>query len=209
MVAHGRITKCCKARWGAWSGGKATRRAEFILSCNHVLANEDAASEDDPILEPSPGDGGNGSDPIAFLQAWIELNASGNLVDCAIARPTQPGVFDPKLRGLGRPASEIMAPAREQTVKKSGRNPPHVTLGVVTDVTADIMVPYKRGALGFVQQIAIKGVGGTFAEPGDSGSLVVDAQSLRPVGLLFAGSSTVSFANPITRVFTYLKIAMT
>lgn len=58
-----------------------------ILSCNHVLANENAASIGDPILQPGSFDGGiNPDDLIANLKRFQMINATGNTVDCAIAQ---------------------------------------------------------------------------------------------------------------------------
>ena len=48
------------------------------------------------------------------------------------------------------------------------------------------------------QQLAVSGVGGQFSSGGDSGSLVVDAVTRHPVGLLFAGGGLgTTFVNPI------------
>jgi hypothetical protein len=44
----------------------------------------------------------------------------------------------------------------------------------------------------------------TFSAPGDSGSLIVDAQTAKPVGLLYAGSDTDTVANPISTVLAAL-----
>jgi hypothetical protein len=63
----------------------------------------------------------------------------------------------------------------------------------------------------FVRQLVIVGIGGPFSGPGDSGSLVVESATKRPVGLLFAGGTgndgkDYTFANPIVNVANQLKI---
>jgi hypothetical protein len=59
----------------------------FILSNNHVLANSNAASSGDAILEPGPLDGGSPTDPIAELTDFEPIDFSGpNSMDAAIAR---------------------------------------------------------------------------------------------------------------------------
>jgi hypothetical protein len=155
--------------------------ANYILSCYHVLADEDDPVSGDDVFEPALADGG--FDAIGKLQRRMNLNPSGNVVDCALARINNPGDFLPELRNLGRPNPAPLEAAVHQTVKKSGRNFPFVTLGVITDVSADVMVDYRRGPVGFVQQIAIRGVGGLFAEKGDSGLVLAHLRrrnSVRP-----------------------------
>jgi hypothetical protein len=49
---------------------------------------------------------------------------------------------------------------------------------------------------------------GDFSVGGDSGSLIVAGESKTPVGLLFAGSSAYTLANPIDDVLDSLCVAM-
>lgn len=57
-----------------------------ILSNNHVLANQNAASPGDPILQPGPADGGTSpADDIATLTRFVPIGEDGNTVDGAIA----------------------------------------------------------------------------------------------------------------------------
>ena len=50
---------------------------------------------------------------------------------------------------------------------------------------------------------------GEFSSSGDSGSLIVDLSAPpHPVGLLFAGSDTITIANPIDRVLSSLNISI-
>jgi len=60
----------------------------------------------------------------------------------------------------------------------------------------------------FTEQILIVGTGGSFSQPGDSGSLIVDRKSKRPVGLLFAGSSSHTIANHIEDVVQALGVTI-
>jgi hypothetical protein len=89
-------------------------------------------------------------------------------------------------------------------VQKSGRTTGHTT-GAVAATNATIFVRYDatcgggRGFARFANQIRV--TPGTFSGAGDSGSLVVDTSTPpRAVGLLFAGSSSSTFANPIDGV---------
>ncbi len=54
----------------------------------------------------------------------------------------------------------------------------------------------------YANQIDI--VSSTFSAAGDSGSLIVDAQTAQPVGLLYAGSPSDTVANPIQDVLAAL-----
>ena len=54
---------------------------------------------------------------------------------------------------------------------------------------------------------------GTFSAGGDSGSLIVvnsvgSGSDRRPVGLLFAGSSSYTIANPIDAVLTEFRVTI-
>jgi len=62
-----------------------------ILSNNHVLADVNEGAPGDPILQPGPADGGTVTgDTIARLNRFVRLNATGNIVDAAIARVINP-----------------------------------------------------------------------------------------------------------------------
>ena len=65
----------------------------------------------------------------------------------------------------------------------------------------------KKTTVSFTNQIVI--TPGTFSAGGDSGSLIVtNNASHNPVGLLFAGSSSATIANPIGQVLTRLGAAL-
>src|SRR6266498_3403770 len=72
-IGHYRIT--------AGTLGVVARRADarMILSNNHVLAKENAASIGDPILQPGPYDGGTDRDRIATLDAFVPIVFDGFL----------------------------------------------------------------------------------------------------------------------------------
>jgi hypothetical protein len=95
-------------------------------------------------------------------------------------------------------------------VAKSGSRT-GLTCSTIIAINANVQVQYSTTCGGgttftvtFVNdQIVING--GTFSAAGDSGSLVVDSQTAQPVGLLYAGSSTNTVANPINDVLNALK----
>ena len=92
------------------------------------------------------------------------------------------------------------------SVAKSGRTTGFTT-GSITSINTSVSVQYtascggggKKTTVTFTNQIVI--TPGTFSAGGDSGSLIVtNNASHNPVGLLFAGSSSATIANPIGQV---------
>jgi len=175
----------------------------LILSNNHVLANSNNASIGDPILQPGRYDGGiSPQDDIAKLKRFVPLVSEYNLVDAAVAKP-----LDQRLAIAGAPWIEIptgTANARlGRTVRKTGRTTQYTT-GRVIAISATVQVGYGPGVVYvFKNQIMTTGM----SAGGDSGSLLVD-QNARAVGLLFAGSPTVTIHNNISNVLMALGIEM-
>jgi len=59
----------------------------LILSNNHVLANENDAAPEDPVLQPGPADGGREeSDTIALVERFVPLSYSREPATCGVAR---------------------------------------------------------------------------------------------------------------------------
>jgi len=189
----------------------------LVLSCNHVLADENRAKVGDPILQPGPYDGGTkGKETIGTLAGFVKLKRLGtSFVDCAVAAVKKTIDCDTstltdlgKLAGLGDVVIDV-----GDAVSKVGRTT-GLTHGRVTAFELDnVLVEFGLGVLRFDNQIEIEGAAaGPFSEGGDSGSLIVDDQ-LRGVGLLFAGSDSggsngqgLTFANPLHRVLDDLKV---
>jgi hypothetical protein len=178
----------------------------YILSNNHVLANSNAASLGDAILQPGPYDGGTDpADRIAALSRFIPINftpGSTNLVDCAIGE----GQFhhlDREIywsccvRGWRRKTGVTVG----TIVKKTGRTT-NFTTGRITAINATIDVNYGGGKVGrFIDQIVTTNM----SAGGDSGSLVMTLDNIA-VGLLFAGSSVAMIANQIENVRALLRV---
>jgi len=183
----------------------------YALSNNHVYANSNNAKIGDPVLQPGPYDGGGkvvGRDDVIGELAEFELikfDGSANYIDAAIAGTTTSllGKGTPS-NGYGTPKSGTVAAKFRQAVQKYGRTT-GLTKGSVYAVNATVNVNYgdvsgdgKDDVARFVNQIII--TPGSFSAGGDSGSLIVTQTGKNPVGLLFAGSSTFTVANPIGAV---------
>jgi hypothetical protein len=178
---------------------------QYILSNNHVLANSNRGEAGDLILQPGPFDGGMAErDRIALLEPYepIDFEGNANLIDAAIGLvgPQGQGVVWPEIIDIGPVNPVPKEGVLYQSVRKHGRTTGH-TVGVIMDVSASFWVGFEQGNGWFEDQIAIQGVGtAPFSQSGDSGSLIVDAVTLQPVGLLFAGGGNMTFANPIGAV---------
>lgn len=181
----------------------------FILSNWHVLTDLNGAAPGDPILEPGRLDGGATNPPIARLTAYqpVHFNDAPNRIDAAIAEVIDPAEVAPEIDAIGRVVSSPMEAELYQSVRKRGRTTLH-TLGMVMDCAADVRVRYGNRVAQFTDQIAVTGVNGPFSAGGDSGSLVVDAVTRRPVGLLFAGGGNTSFCNHISDVLGPFRVSV-
>lgn len=223
-----------------------------ILSNNHVLANSNAASIGDAILQPGPYDGGKYPDdhianladfiPISFpsdggggggggsscslanaaasvlngiaimmgsdarLKAIstkpVNIQATDNLVDAAIARPLNDSDVSEDILDIGTIAGTASGDL-DMAVKKSGRTT-EFTTGVIEQVDVTVDVEYGTGKIArFTDQL----LAGPMSQGGDSGSAVLDDNN-RLIGLLFAGSDQSTIINRIENVFSALNISL-
>lgn len=183
----------------------------YILSNNHVLANSNAASPGDAVLQPGPFDGGtNPADRIATLTRFIPITfnpptplaSQNNLVDCAIAEGQFHDLnrliyWNGHVRGWRRKASVTVG----TVVKKTGRTTDFTT-GRIIAINATIDVGYGGGKVArFKDQIVTTNM----SAGGDSGSLVLTLDNVA-VGLLFAGSTTSMIANHFENVRSLLRV---
>jgi len=177
----------------------------FILSNNHVLANENRGAEGDPILQPGRFDGGKTDrDVIGRLDTFVAVDPEGtNLVDSALAAPFDPRDVTPDILGIGRLRGTKDA-SLDEKVMKSGRTT-RKTNGTVVDVNATLRVGYQTGSYLFTDQMIVKGERGAFSAGGDSGSTIV-AYDGKAVGLLFAGSPFFTIANKMSNVEKALDV---
>jgi hypothetical protein len=183
----------------------------FILSNNHVLADENQLPLGSPIFQPGLLDNGNPStDKVARLSKFVKINKlpAKNEVDCAIAGVLGGNLCSPKFLPKVTLASTSPIPAAVgMKVHKHGRTTGY-TRGQVVDVAADVNVGYDFGTARFVDQIIVIGDSGSFSDSGDSGSLIVDRQTKRATGLLFAGSASHTIANHIENVLAKLGVTL-
>jgi hypothetical protein len=211
-VSIGNENECAAGTLGArvTKGGNV-----YILSNNHVLARQNAASVGEDILQPgrydtSPQCSIPANSSIGTLAQFVKISFSGNnTVDAAIASTTtglvNNGTFS---GGYGVPNSTTKAATINMAVQKCGRTT-GCTHGTVGAVDATIRVQYETGVATFVNQVVVTGKRGAFSKAGDSGSLIVtDDNTANPVALLFAGGQTTTIGNPIGAVLSALGVTI-
>lgn len=208
----------------------------FILSNCHVLANPGDCKIGDSIIQPGVYDGGKEkTDEIAKLYDFVPLKMEDlsdcsfgnsvtgvfnffaklfrgetrlvpvatpepNLVDCAIAKPCRDEDVSPEILEIGIITGEA-EPEVGMAVKKSGRSS-GLTPGTIrqVNVTANINMGDGRMAI-FTDQFSM----GPMSAPGDSGSAIVTEDN-RIVGLLFAGSDTITLGCKFSNIKKLLKL---
>jgi hypothetical protein len=181
----------------------------YILSNNHVLADEGQLPRGAAIFQPGLLDGGNpGTDQIAQLSNFVALQAGVfNKVDCAVAAVRNPADASNAILQIGAPQGAGAAQI-DMTVQKFGRTTGY-TAGQIASIDTDVTVQYETGSYSFGGQIIVVGLDGQpFSGAGDSGSLIVERETNLAVGLLFAGSSTHTIANHITDVLAALNVTL-
>ena len=210
---------CCSGTLGSLVIRNGTN---YILSNNHVLARRDLAAVGEHITQPGLVDTNcaPGLEVATFSQAAKINNASKTAAaDAALAQIVtgqvdltgtilQLGVVVGSEVYYAPPASTTTPATIGMLVAKSGRSS-GLTCGTVSETNATVLVDYETGCNGgttftitFNNQVVVDS--GTFGIPGDSGSLIVDAQTAQPVALLFAGDSTTTIGNAIDDVLNAL-----
>jgi S1-C subfamily serine protease len=180
----------------------------YILSNNHVLADENQLPAGSPIYQPGLLDGGQvPTDQIAKLKRAVRLRAGvANKVDAAIATVLKTSLVSNEVLHIGAPTGKKKAEIGME-VHKFGRTTSY-TAGRVTSIETDVSVSYETGTFTFADQMIIVGLSGSFSAAGDSGSLILERSTQKAVGLLFAGSSTHTIANHIAKVLSALRVSL-
>jgi len=131
-----------------------------------------------------------------------EVDPTGSILDFGTAGPTSIADAPPSATLF------IGTPTPGQQVAKSGRTSA-LTCSTIQGLSGDFFVDYDASCGGakafsatFNNQIVVNGT--SFIQAGDSGSLLVTADTARPMGLLFASSDTSALANPINAVIAAL-----
>jgi hypothetical protein len=179
-----------------------------ILSNNHVVGRSGSAVPGEDTVQPGLIDTScrsTGSNVVGDYLGNLVPLGTGN-VDAALA-VARAGALSPtgQILDIGSPCTIPAAATVGMAVAKSGRTS-GLTTGQVRDLNLSVSIQYQRGCnsgkkftITYANQISV--TPGSFLVSGDSGSLMVtnDANH-QPVGLLYAGSSSIGIANPIQDV---------
>ena len=185
----------------------------LILSCSHVLAQCGAASLGDAIWQPGSQDGGGATDKIGTLHAFEDVHmggTTGNVFDAALCLPESPSDVTSSIRSIGNLSGYDPAPPFGIDVQKHGWKTGHTT-GVLRIKRLSLLVPFSGGnqAL-FDDQLGIIGkTQARFADPGDSGAIVADAQH-KALGLVISTFNAVNLtiACRVEPVLLHFSVAL-
>ncbi|HYY57727.1 MAG TPA: hypothetical protein VE842_10375 [Pyrinomonadaceae bacterium] len=183
----------------------------FILSNNHVLADENNLQPGAPIFQPAILDDTNfGNHQIARLFSFAALlHGAPNRIDCAIAEVTNPSLVSNSILHIGAP-SGTTAPSIGMPVHKFGRTSGY-SVGSISMIGTDARLQYDTDIFLFKNQMIIRSsTNHNFSEKGDSGALVVQRVTQRAVGLLIgrASDGTSGVATPINEVLQALNVTL-
>jgi hypothetical protein len=184
-----------------------------VLSVNHVLTRNDRASVGEPIIQPGLIDSSCSLTGTTQVASFAEAPLLGTAnVDAALSL-VAPGAVDPQgtILDIGIPATTLALASVHEGVAKSGRTT-GLTCDSVNSTDATVTVQYTTEcgtgtpySVTYTNQVLINSP--KFSAAGDSGSLIVDSATSQPVGLLFAGSSSITVAHPIQDVVNALQIS--
>lgn len=183
--------------------------AEFIPM--HYLGHhnpDDSTDNDSPSTCPLAtglASSLNGLAKLAGSQTRMQAvtkRSADNFVDAAIAGPVDTNLVASNILNVGEIAG-IREAELGMAVQKSGRTTGYTT-GTIQQIDVTVNVQYGGGRIAqFTDQL----IAGDMSQGGDSGSAVLDMDN-HIVGLLFAGSDTVTIMNRIQRVFTSLNVSL-
>ncbi|MEW5702189.1 MAG: hypothetical protein AB1792_08175 [Candidatus Zixiibacteriota bacterium] len=198
-VSTGNANECVAGTIGCvvYKGGQ-----KYMLSNNHVLARENAASIGEDIYQPGRYDAkpictNKPADKVADLSDFepIKFGGANNTMDAAIALYSISDVTCATPSAYyGFPSATVVSPTVGLAIKKVGRTT-SLTSGTITAINWTGNVGYSGGTAKFVGQFVTSK---KMSKSGDSGSLVVTSSGNNPVGLLFAGTRDgTSICSPI------------
>lgn len=194
---------------------EAMPREYYLLSCNHVLANNNFAQFGDDIVQPASGDGGTAGDVIGKLSEWVPIQfcvptgagtftCAINYVDAAMAA-CRIGAVNREIHWVGYPRRSApqgvaVPPQVGMRVQKTGRTS-GFTFGEIVGINVlfgplTITTPVGQRQALFGGQIRTT----PMAFPGDSGAIACEVNVGVAIGMVFAGGTQETILNDIVRV---------
>ena len=214
---------CCGGTLGSLVTSGTT---QYILSNYHVFeadivagGNSRVATTGDFVIQPGLIDVAcNAANAQNVGTLVVRHSLPGSNVDCSIAQVISGMVrTDGAILGIGTISKTPIAATVGMAVKKAGRTT-GLTTSTISGLNATISIAYENECAGgaaftktFTGQIVVKNKASKFLAGGDSGSLMVQniTTNPKPIGLLFAGSTSTAIANPIGQVLSFLGTGWT
>jgi hypothetical protein len=183
----------------------------LVLSNSHVLARSGLSSVGDPILYPGANpDGGNlPNDELGKLVRFEPFQTGGQLinrVDGAVSSLSEASLakLSVEIRTLNSKPAGIIKARRDMVVEKVGRTS-DLTEGIVVDIDFHCVLDYPGiGSVGFADQVLCT----RYTEDGDSGSLVLEKETHKAVGLHVGAAKGGSMFTPIREVLSVLGVQL-
>lgn len=167
----------------------------FLSNC-HVLSRDLATGSDTPVFQP--GTSFAGSRQIGTVKRVVPIYADRrNTVDVALARLDGNIHYDPGFSELGGLNGVLPEPQEFDDVVKFGAATGR-TRGDLDSIETDLRVPFQFMTATFSRVSVFRP--SSFADEGDSGSLVLVRRSVKAVGLVFAVSPLLAFAIPCSAI---------
>lgn len=187
---------------------------KYALQNAHcALPHWEGIKKGEPILQPSPNDGGDRDDRIGEAAEVCELVFGGhkNRFDSALVLlDDDVETRDLYQFGIGAHSAKIGIAKIGEELVKSGRTTGVQRAKVIAvNVTAQVTYDDRGDLVGYFEnQIFTENKDSYFCDGGDSSSLVLNAAG-NPVAQLFAGSDKIAIMSPIQPILAHFGIAFT
>lgn len=182
-----------------------SNNVKFLLSNNHVLANENREPLGNNIVQPAVKEGGQQPrDVIGYLSKYILINFINpvNFVDCALGSLTNESIAISSIAYIGKLKGTRPINMSDEVLKVGSAT--ERTYGNVLVVNATLTVGFLSGSEAvFKKQIITT----KMTDKGDSGALLLDKKNYA-LGLFFADSSSNSFFNTMDYVLNSLNVEL-
>lgn len=175
------------------------------------LPHWEGIKKGEPILQPSPNDGGKSRDRIGEALEVCELRFGGamNKFDSALFEIDE----DVESRdlyqfGIGAHSAKIgMVKIGEEVVKAGRTTGVQRAKVIAVNVTAQVYYDNAgKYVAHFENQIFTENEGARFVDGGDSSSLVLNAAG-NPVAQVFAGSDKIAILSPLQPILSHFGIS--
>jgi hypothetical protein len=185
----------------------------YALLSNHAITVNGRVPPGTRILLRPPGEFIDDPNKYIFAStdAFVRLSQRyTNQVDCALAKVDKKDYerietqFPDRIVQWGEPID----PEPGMKVRRVDEDPGDRAPGEIVGVNVKTPIDYPFGAFDFDDLVMIKGDDGPFANPGDSGGLLVDQASGKATALVIAGGRDYTVACPLKTCFLELERAL-